>query len=514
MNVALWLERTAKRMPDQKALFHGQECLATYHELHENVCRLAGGLQEKHGVGATDRIGLFMANTSDYVTILFACWQLGAVVVPVNYKLHPKEAGFILENADARLVFADGPRLQGLVRHSVLPSTCAGVAVGTSEFTSLFSAAPETVAAQRKSEDMAWLFYTSGTTGRPKGVMITHGNLQAMALSYFVDVDEVRPEDTTLYAAPMSHGAGIYIFMHVLRGAAHCVPKSGGFEPEEILSLGRHFGSLHMFAAPTMVRRLVDVAKEAGSKGDGIRTIVYGGGPMYTADIIEAVDVMGPRFVQIYGQGECPMAITALPRELVADRSHPRWRERLASVGQAQSAVEVAILNEDGTPCELGQSGEIVVTGTPVMPGYWQNPEASAKAIRDGQLWTGDVGCLDEDGFVTLTDRSKDVIISGGTNIYPREVEEVLLELKAVAEVSVIGRPHPDWGEEIVACVVLQPGMEVSAGVLDAHCLDHMARFKRPKHYHFLKALPKNTYGKVLKTELRKRFAENVGEDA
>ncbi|MEL6794778.1 MAG: AMP-binding protein, partial [Pseudomonadota bacterium] len=353
---------------------------------------------------------------------------------------------------------------------------------------------------------MVWLFYTSGTTGRPKGVMIPARAVEAMTLSYFADVDEVRASDAALYAAPMSHGAGIYNFMHVIRGARHVVPASGGFDPAEILELAPRLKGVHMFAAPTMVRRLVDAAKAAGVSGEGIRSIVYGGGPMYAADIIEAVDAMGDRFIQIYGQGECPMCITALPRALVADRAHPNWRERLASVGVAQSCVELRILDEDGRERQPGEPGEIAVRGAPVMTGYWRNEAATAKAIREGWLWTGDIGTMDAAGFLTMRDRSKDMIISGGTNIYPREVEEALLLHASVHEVAVVGRPHPEWGEEVVAFVVCAAGASLDEAALDGHCLERIARFKRPKSYVAVEDLPKNNYGKVLKTELRTRL--------
>jgi acyl-CoA synthetase (AMP-forming)/AMP-acid ligase II len=268
-----------------------------------------------------------------------------------------------------------------------------------------------------------------------------------------------------------------------------------------------------MFAAPTMVRRLVDCAKAEGTNGDGIRTVVYGGGPMYLADIEDAVSMMGPRFVQIYGQGESPMTITALAREFVADRNHPRWRERLASVGLAHSCVEVRISDDSGHSLPVGEIGEVLVRGPPVMLGYWRNPEATARTVRDGWLWTGDVGCLDEEGFLTLKDRSKDVIISGGSNIYPREVEEVLLLHDAVHEVSVIGRPNIELGEDVVAFVVLKPGASIDPSELDRLCLDHIARFKRPKSYFVEAELPKNNYGKVLKTELRNKLATRAASE-
>jgi len=231
--------------------------------------------------------------------------------------------------------------------------------------------------------------------------------------------------------------------------------------------------------------------------------VVYGGGPMYAADIEAAIRQMGQRFVQIYGQGECPMGITALSRTQLADVTHAWYAERLASVGLAQSNVEVCVASSDGRILPSGEAGEVLVRGDTVMAGYWRNPEASGHTLRDGWLWTGDLGAFDADGFLTLKDRSKDMIISGGTNIYPREVEEVLLRHPAVREVAVIGRPDPEWGEAVVAYVVPQPGRTLDPAELDALCLENIARFKRPRHYQLLDELPKNNYGKVLKTALR-----------
>jgi NAD(P)-dependent dehydrogenase (short-subunit alcohol dehydrogenase family) len=249
-----------------------------------------------------------------------------------------------------------------------------------------------------------------------------------------------------------------------------------------------------------MVRRLVDHVADQDADCSGIKTIVYGGGPMYLEDIRRALDVLGDRLVQIYGQGESPMTITALSRRHLADRAHPRHRERIASVGVAHSVVEVVIADTDDQPLPAGTTGEVLVRGETVMQGYWRNPEATAATLRNGWLHTGDIGSLDADGFLTLKDRSKDVIISGGANIYPREVEEVLLRHAAVAEVSVVGRPNAEWGEEVVAFIVCQPGVSAPIAELDRLCLDSIARFKRPKDYIFVAALPRNNYGKVLKT--------------
>ncbi len=290
----------------------------------------------------------------------------------------------------------------------------------------------------------------------------------------------------------------------MLRGARHVLPDSGGFDPAELVQLAADVGRLSLFAAPTMVQRLVAHVEATGASTDGFKTIVYGGGPMYVEDLRRALAAMGQKFVQIYGQGECPMTITALSRQHIADAQHPRWAERIASVGVAHSCVEVQVVDADGAPVPVGELGEVAVRGETVMAGYWANEQASSDTLRGGWLHTGDVGSLDEDGFLTLRDRAKDVIISGGSNIYPREVEEVLLLHPGVQEVAVIGQPDAEWGEVVLAFVVTAPGAApVTGDELDALCLAHIARFKRPKAYRFVPALPKNSYGKVLKTGLR-----------
>jgi long-chain acyl-CoA synthetase len=488
MNMGLWLERAARAWPDRPALFRGRTAIADYAAFDARARGVAGWLGAQ-GVGPGDRVALFMGNAPEYLTALYGTWYAGAAAVPINAKLHGAEAAWIIDNAGARVVFADAAHRAALEAEGVRASPVE-------------EGAPVPRIAPRAPQDLAWLFYTSGTTGRPKGVRITHRMLTAMSLAYLADVDAVSAEDATLYAAPMSHGAGLYALVHVLRGARHICPPSGGFDEGEILDLARHHGRLHMFAAPTMVRRLTAHARATGARGEGLHRIIYGGGPMYEADIIDAADWFGPIFIQIYGQGEAPMAITVLPRAEVADRTHPDWRARLGSVGRAQSVVEVRIADETGADLPEGEVGEILVRGDLVMPGYWQNEAASAQALRDGWLWTGDLGRMDGAGYLTLCDRSKDMIISGGTNIYPREVEEVLLAHPDVIEAAVVGVPDPDWGEVVVAFVAGNAGAEE----LDAHCRAHIARFKRPKRYIAVESLPKNNYGKVLKTELRARL--------
>jgi acyl-CoA synthetase (AMP-forming)/AMP-acid ligase II len=334
--------------------------------------------------------------------------------------------------------------------------------------------------------------------------MLTHRNLLAMTLNYFADVDRPPPGGSIVHAAPISHGAGLWNFALLARGSVQVFPESGKYEVPETVELMNRWPDCSIFLAPTMVKRLIEHGSVSELRPDSLRLITYGGAPMYVSDLKHALDLLGNKLVQIYGQGESPMTITHLSREMHADRRHPRWEQRLASAGRPDSCVAVRVVDEEGRSLGVDEVGEIIVKGDTVMSGYWNNPEATAKSLRDGWLWTGDVGAFDEEGLLTLKDRSKDMIISGGSNIYPREIEDVLNLHPAVAECSVVGRPHPEWGEEVVAFVVARGGKAVAAAELDQLCLDNIARFKRPKDYKFIEALPKNNYGKILKTELRK----------
>ncbi|MEO5676768.1 MAG: AMP-binding protein [Usitatibacter sp.] len=478
MNLVTWLERAARASPQATAVFNGRDPWASYGELAARAARLAAGLRQRLGLAAGDRVAIVMKNAPEYLEALYGVWWAGLVAVPVNAKLHPREVGFIVADSGARLVIESPRQVRELGADSSGPP------------------------AQADPAALAWLFYTSGTTGRPKGAMLSHRNLERMTHSYCVDVDAVSPAGRLLHAAPLSHGSGLYNFTHLAKGAAQVIPESGGFDAAEVLDLFEAHACVSLFAAPTMVKRLAEAALASGAAATGLQTLVYGGGPMYAADLESATRALGERLAQIYGQGESPMTITVLSKRHHADTRHPRHRERLASVGIAHSVVEVAIRDPEGRGLPVGEVGEVCVRGGVVMSGYWGNPEGTHVAIRDGWLWTGDLGALDADGFLTLKDRSKDLIVSGGSNIYPREVEEVLLRHPGVAEASVIGRPDPEWGEAVVAFIVAR-GEPPPTAELDLLCLDHIARFKRPKEYHFVDQLPKNHYGKVVKSELR-----------
>jgi acyl-CoA synthetase (AMP-forming)/AMP-acid ligase II len=332
--------------------------------------------------------------------------------------------------------------------------------------------------------------------------MLSHRNLLGVSLAYYADIERVYPGTTMLHAAALSHGAGLYLLPHLLGGGHQVLYRR--FDPVQILDAFAAYPEVSIFAVPTMVNRLTSAALE-GNKGPGnLRSIVYGGAPMYVSDLLRALDVFGLRLYQLYGQGEAPMTITGLNHREHAGAQDTSHLARLATCGSPRSGIEVRVVNSLGQDVPPGEPGEIITRSDCVMSGYWNNPKATAAALRDGWLWTGDIGELDNYGRLALRDRSKDMLISGGSNIYPREIEEVLLLHPGVAKCAVVGRPHADLGEEPVAFVVRRPGTHVERQELDELCLQNIARFKRPRLYRFLDELPKSDYGKVLKTELRR----------
>ncbi len=508
MNLATLLRRSAACDRNRPALALGRAAWCSYGELARRSAALAGTLRGRFGLGPGERVALAMVNASAFIEVLYACWHAGLAAVPINAKLHPNEFRYILEHSGARLCFATDRLAEAIAPQAAdLAGLDALIDVGaagapSASYRALLEGGGIDMAS-RGPDDPAWLFYTSGTTGRPKGAMLSHRNLLAMTLSYFADVDAIAPGDCILHAAPMSHGSGLYNLPHVAAGALQVVPESGGFDPAEVFDLARHHRGAAMFAAPTMVKRLIEHPQARSSGTADLKTVIYGGGPMYVAELKQAMACLGERFVQIYGQGESPMTITVLARAEHANRDHPRYEARLASVGRAQTVVEVRVADAADRTLPPGELGEVLVRGDSVMLGYWGDAEATRAALKGGWLHTGDLGVLDEDGFLTLKDRSKDVIISGGANIYPREIEEVLQRHPAVLDCAVVGRAHPDWGEEVIAFVVARPGQAVETAALDALCLARIARFKRPRGYRLVEALPKNDAGKVLKTELR-----------
>ena len=497
MNLARWILKNGRCASDRPAISIGGAVHLTYGQWAARSGILAASLRRL--CDRDDRVAVAMVNNPSYLEVLFAIWHAGLVAVPINAKLHSEEFRYIIENSGASLAVVTPDLADGVAPH------CRVLVTDTPEWHRLYANDGMEIT-PRRPEDPAWLFYTSGTTGRPKGAILTCRNLLMASLSYYADVDPVNSSDAILHAAPLSHGSGIYALPFVAAAANNVIPESASFNPAEIAGLLARWERVSFYAAPTMVIRLVNDRTFAAADHSGLKTLVYGGGPMHFDSLMRSMEVLGPRLAQIYGQGESPMTITSLPKSLHADPLRPRWREIISSVGLPRTDVDVKVFDAGDRELPVGEIGEVVCRGDVVMAGYWRDPQATGETMRSGWLHTGDMGCFDAEGFLTLKDRSKDLIISGGANIYPREIEEVLLRHPAVLEVSVIGRRHTEWGEEVVACVVTHQGRSVTDTELDSLCLSAIARFKRPRAYVFLETLPKNNYGKVLKTELRKRY--------
>ncbi|MBA56964.1 MAG: hypothetical protein CMK89_21150 [Pseudomonadales bacterium] len=502
-NIASTLYRTAEQFAEQPAIYHGEAVYVSWQQLLERVEQLAALLQQL-GLAEGDCVGLAMTNCPAYIETLYACWRLGLIAVPMNAKGHASDFQYMLEHSRSRVCLVSDallPTINKACDDSARDITV--LSVNSDELSRQLSQVDTAslLPVSQNAELPAWLFYTSGTTGRPKGATLTHGNLLAMADAFFQDLEEVESGDHLIHAAPMSHGSGLYIIPHIIKGACQVVPVSGKFNGPELVSLINHFGNSRVFAAPTMLQRLLE--DPATDSLPGLKTIILGGGPLYVQDCINALRKFGPKIAQIYGQGETPMTITGMTRQAVQQAYEQNDSAYLGSVGSPFSSVEVAVVDEQGKPLPAGTAGEIVVRGPTVMQGYWENPPATADTIRDGWLYTGDIGTFDVNGVLTLKDRSKDLIISGGTNIYPREVEEILITHPDIKEACVVGVTDPEWGESVAAVVVTEAGAELSSDEIDQFCIEHLARFKRPKRYLVASELPKNATGKVLKAKVK-----------
>ena len=506
MNLAGLLARAAVQHDREEAVRFGDRA-ATYGELYTRAARLAAGLRGL-GLREGDRVALLQANGPELVESIFGAWIAGLAVTPINSRTHTREAAWIIENCEARAVIhgAEYERdlLPALGAGAGLKLICLGRdGAGTSYEELIEANAPLPAPAERKGEDTAWLFYTSGTTGRPKGAMLSHRNLRQMILSHLADVRSFSPGETVLHAAPLTHGSGLVLLACVARGARNVIYPGASFDGAEVLELVRREGATSVaFVAPTQI---VVLNRAAG--GDGAAPAAGVGllrrrrrcSPRTCA---QAIELFGPVFVQIYGQGEAPMTISVL-----AASDHARFAAgsdaRLGSAGVPRTDVEVKVIDEEGRTVGPEQTGEVAIRGDVVMLGYWEDPAATAQAMLGGWLRTGDIGMVDRTGYLHLLDRSKDMIISGGNNIYPREVEEAILELPAVRAVAVIGLPDEFWGERVHALVVLNDGHTLAEEDVVAHCRANLSSYKKPKSVEFLPELPTNAYGKVLKRELR-----------
>lgn len=509
MNLAGFLNASARTYGDRPAVVVGPRMYLDYAALARASAGLGGAIRHRMGLNRGDSVLLAMSNNRDYLTVLFSCWQAGLTAVPVNARLHPREIAYIATDARARLAFATSELADGLTRE--LPSLPV-ILPESREFAAMTQHDPVTQATTAPS-DIAWIFYTSGTTGRPKGALLSHRNLATMAIAYLADVDYLTPADSLLHLAATSHASGLFGLSFIAKAGANILPEAGGYDPTEMAAIIAANHSLSFFAPAMLLDKMAADASIRAAPLNHIRTILTGAGPIYVEDLRRWLDAFGPRIWNGYGQGESPCTITALPKEELWDAYAAGDAARMGSVGIARTGIALRIVRPDGSEADPDEVGEVLVQGDTVMSGYLNLPGASAETLRDGWLHTGDLARVDARGYLTLLDRKKDLIITGGMNVYAREVEELLLEHPSVAECAVIGVRDAEWGESVVALIV--PRSEsLDTRALDSFCLERLARFKRPKQYRVMNELPKNAAGKVLKAELRRMLSDAAGEES
>ncbi|MFO7550732.1 MAG: AMP-binding protein [Haliea sp.] len=504
MNIAQLLENTARSFPSRPAVSVGRRTLLDYSQLGERTARLASAIGRRAGDSRT--VAITTPNCPEYLEILFATWYAGLAAAPMNAKLSPSELAFMVRDCGARLVFTSEEQageLRALLDGVVILVPC------TPDYDAALQSSPVAIA-DRQANDLAWIFYTSGTTGKPKGAMLSHGNLMAMTLAYYADIDPLDEHDTLLHLAATSHASGLFGLSFIAKAGNNALPASGGFEAEELAALINHYPNLTFFMPPTLLRRLDRYPALAHANLDNVKAVLLGAAPITPADLRAGHAMFGAKLWNGYGQGESPCTITAMSKSMIAQCIRDQREDRLASVGIVRTGLRIAVLDDQGQPLPPGETGEVAVSGATVMQGYLNRPDATAETVVAGWLRTGDIGRLDDEGFLTLLDRKKDVIISGGMNIYAREVEDVLHESAAIADIAVIGLPDPEWGENVLAILVASPGATPDLAALDDLCMSRLARFKRPKCYYLLDELPRNASGKVLKRQLRD---EMTGKD-
>ncbi|WP_134702756.1 class I adenylate-forming enzyme family protein [Ammoniphilus sp. YIM 78166] len=485
--------KTCRQYADQPALSDGMKSF-TFNELRSRTLKLAQALLGK-GLTKGDRVAILMSNRTEHIELDLAIAMAGLVKVPLNYRLHPKEHEYILQHSGAKLLIAEEQLLGGI---EALPEV---IRVGE-EYEEWVAAHPEEdPMVPVEEDDLFAIMYTSGTTGRPKGVMLSHRNFIAGALSLIVGCG-LTQRDVMGHVAPLTHGSNFLSQCAYILGNKQVVFNQ--FEPKGFLEAIEREKISTVFLVPTMVNLMIHEPSFADRDLSSLRTINMAGSPIAVEKLKLALELLGPKLVETYGQVEAPMTITMMPRE--------QLEHRPASCGAAGPFVDVRIVDEEGNEVPQGEIGEVICRGSLVMKGYWNQPEATSDTLKDGWLHTGDLGWMDPEGYVYLVDRAKDVIISGGANIYPREVEEVLNLHPAIKETCVFGIPDDKWGEAVFAHVVLREehGVSVTEQELIELCREHLASFKKPKGIRIVAQLPKSSYGKILRKEIREEYRRNA----
>ncbi len=516
-NIGNFLTDVSLRFADLPGLIHGDRSYS-WGTLNARVDALAHALR-KLGIGKGDRI---LIHSSNNVQLFESCWatfKLGAIWVPTNVRITESEIAYLASASRASIVIYD----DGYAGHA---NSCCNAADSVRHVISIgepqedeFSY--EALQAQHRNdgrfeavdvdyEDPLWFFFTSGTTGFPKAGVLSHGQMAFVITNHLADLlPGIDQHSRSLVVAPLSHGAGIHAIANTARGAASILPASARLDCAEAWQLVQQYGVDNMFTVPTIVKRLTEDPAVDQFDHSSLKYVIYAGAPMYREDQKHALRKLGKVLVQYYGLGEVTGNITVLPAHM-HQLDDSAADARIGTCGYARTGMEIAILDEQGQRCDAGMTGEICVRGPAVCMGYDNNDAANEKAFRYGWFHTGDLGHLDEQGFLYITGRQSDMFISGGSNVYPREIEEALLTHTAVSEVAVFGVPDEKWGETGVAVVVCKSGCRTDAVALNRHLNGKVARYKYPTRYYFWDSMPKSGYGKIVKKDLRRMVQDDA----
>ena len=512
MNLGRLLSDTARRLSGHPGLIW-RDRTWSWAEIDARVNALAAALKSL-GLGKGDRVLVQSRNNNALFESCWAAFKLGAVWVPTNYRLTPPEIAWLGQSSGAKAFLYDrgfGEHVDAVkaaapaLKHVV---AIEGPRAGEHDYETLLARHAKAPGFEQDVDydDPIWFFFTSGTTGKPKGAVLTHGQLAFVVTNHLADLmPGLRETDASIVVAPLSHGAGVHMLDCVARGAPSVLMSSDRLDVEEAWRLIEKHRVTNLFTVPTIVKMLVEHPAVDRVDHSSLRFVIYAGAPMYRADQKLALQKLGPVLIQYFGLGEVTGNITVYPAHLHRlDDAAPDTRT--GTCGYPRTGMEIAIKDTQGNRLAPGEKGEICVRGPAVFAGYWNNPEATSKAIKDGWFHTGDLGHLDAEGFLYITGRASDMYISGGSNVYPRECEEVLLTHPGVSEVAVLGVPDPKWGEAGVAVVVPSNGAAPKEAELIGYLDGKLAKYKWPRRVFFWPALPKSGYGKIPKHLIRQQL--------
>lgn len=516
MNLSHLLTQAARRNPDAIGFVWGDD-VWSWREMEARVDAMAAALAEDFGIAKGDRVLVQSSNCNQMFESMFACFRIGAVWVPTNFRQTPDEVSYLAQASGARgMICGAAFPVHAKACRDASPALGFVIAIGDAEFGEDYDAIVARNLGRRvksaavERDDPCWFFFTSGTTGRPKAAILTHGQMAFVVTNHLCDLmPGTGPGDASIVVAPLSHGAGVHQLAQVAHGVKTILPPGQRFEAGTIWSLVEKWRVTNAFTVPTILKMLVEDPSVERFDHSSLRYVIYAGAPMYREDQKRALRTLGPVLVQYFGLGEVTGNITVLPPALHSAEDGPD--ARIGTCGFERTGMQVEIQNDEGDAVAAGETGEICVIGPAVFAGYHDNPEANAKAFRNGWFRTGDLGTMDEQGFVYITGRASDMYISGGSNIYPREIEEKILQHPDISEVAVLGVPDPMWGEVgFAVCVARQGAAEADIDIRE-WLEPKIARYKMPKRFVFWNELPKSAYGKITKKMIREEL-ERHGE--